>query len=102
MELDGAAVLAHVDAAARALGVVVEHLGVVELQLAALAVQRHAGTVAVAGVPLVGEVARHRDVFEVGLGAVAGKRYAACAVLVVAGAAGDEPAFDDVGAAFAV
>ncbi len=84
---------------------VVDDLGAVEGEPAVVAVQGHAAAVAVVGHDegvLVHEVARHGHVAQRAGRPVAGQRYAARPVAVVAGAARDEPAREDVRAALVV
>ena len=94
--------LAEIDAAAVALGMVVVHLDVVELERAARSVHGDTRAVTVAaGVHLVGDVAGDGDVLDVRARAARGERDAARAVPVVARAARDQAALDD-GLALAV
>ena len=92
--LDGerAVRVAHVDAAAVALGTVVRNLDVVELQRALAAVHGDARAVPVAPVVLVGKVTRDGGVGDECARGVACERDAAGAVPVVAGTAGDQAA----------
>ena len=92
--LDGerAVRVAHVDAAAVALGTIVRNLDVVELQRALAAVHGDARAVPVAPVVLVGKVTRDGGVGDERARGVARERDAAGAVPVVAGTAGDQAA----------